>query len=85
MEAGLISLAFQKGGDFRLPDLLSFELGPLADVETIESSFTSSDDEAISEVSPIEEDFWAFPSEDQSPQTRLRTWQDLSVNPARLL
>lgn len=74
---------FDKVRDFRLADLSSVDIGPLEDVETLESCFSSSDEEVISELPLIEEeeeDIWTSPREDQNLCTRLRTWPGFQGN-----
>lgn len=64
-----------KASDFRLSDLSSIDIGPLEDIETIESAFSSSDEEVLSVLPLIEEDIWTSSGENQDLYTHLRTWR----------
>ena len=68
--------------DFRLSDLSSVDIGPLEDIESLDSCFSSSDEEVVPELALIEEeeDIWTSSKEDQDLCTRLRTWRGFQGN-----
>ena len=73
---------FDKVRDFRLSGFSTIDIGPLEDIESLESNLSSSDEEVLSELPPIEEDIWTSPREDQDFCTQLRTWPGFHGKPS---